>query len=192
MKHEEKLSANVGKKILVVVDVQNDFVKGGVLAYGFPQKSNTESIVAYAKHILDGGNYIIATRDTHHDNYFDTLEGKNLPIKHCIHQTKGWELVDGLKELFYKGQIFDKPTFGTPLVAEQIRSIMEYEDIDEIQLVGYDLSICVLANAVLLRAHFPNKQITVIPALCGDVDKKSFDAAIAVLRNQQIEIADSI
>ena len=185
----------MSKKILLVVDVQNDFDKGGVLPYTYPEKSNTEDICQYAARTLLNGDYVVATRDTHHDNYRETLEGLNLPIPHCIHQTKGWELVKGLMSFAYTGngiQIFDKPTFGTPLVAEYIRGLMLGDEIDEIQVVGYMLSICVLANAVLLRAHFPNKRIKVIPALCGDVDKKSFEAAIAVLLNQQIEIADSL
>lgn len=178
-------------KVLVVVDVQNDFVKGGALGYGYPKKSNTDLLCAYVNKTLQRGDYVIATRDTHHDNYLETLEGKKLPIQHCIHQTHGWELVQGLANLEVANSgivIFDKPTFGTPLVGEYIRKLIDEDSIDEIQLVGYCLSICVLAAAVLLRSRFPNMKISVIKELCGDIDKESFDAALKVLSNQQIEI----
>lgn len=181
----------MGKKVLVVVDVQNDFVKGGCLAYAYPEKSNTQDIVTYALQVLKDGGYVIATRDTHHDNYLETLEGKNLPIKHCIHHTRGWELVDGLQAISSTGNgvfIYDKQTFGTPLVAEHIRNIMDGDEIDEIQMCGYMTSICVLSNAVIMRSRFPNKRIAVIKDLCGDIDEKSQLAALAVLRNQQIEV----
>ena len=189
----ENNKQNMAKKVLVVVDVQNDFVKGGPLAYGYPTKSNTQDICTYVtKSLVVNKDYVVATRDTHHDNYLYTLEGSRLPIMHCIHQTKGWELVDGISCMAYTGngiQIFDKSTFGTPLVAEHIRGLIDSgEDIDEIQICGYRLSICVLAIAVMLRARFPNKKITVLKDLCGDIDEESFNAAIIVLKNQQIEV----
>ena len=182
----------MGKKVLVVVDVQNDFVKGGVLPYGYPEKSNTDEICTYVLKTLKDGDYVIATRDTHHDNYIETLEGQKLPVKHCIHQTNGWELVHGLACLINTASgitVFDKPTFGTPLVAEYIRGIMESEDIDEIQVCGYMTSICVLANAVMLRSRFPNKKITILKDLCGDVDEESQKAALTILSHQQCDIA---
>ena len=180
----------MSKKVLVVVDVQNDFVKGGALPYGYPEKSNTELICDRVRQAVEDGDYVVATRDTHHDNYMDTLEGKNLPVVHCMHETRGWELVDGLKSLAAENKIvvFDKPTFGTPLVAEYIRHLMDVEEIDEIELLGYDLSICVLANAVILRSRFPNKKIKVQMDLCGDVSKETFKAACEVLHMQQIEV----
>lgn len=181
----------MGKKVLVVVDVQNDFVKGGALAYGYPEKSNTEDIATYVTKTLRDGDYVVATRDTHHDNYMDTLEGKKLPVPHCIHQTNGWELVDGLRNVANSGNqitIFDKPTFGTALVAEYIRNLMEGDDIDEIQLAGYCTSICVLANAVILRSRFPNKKITILEDLCGDINETCHKAALTVLVNQQCDI----
>ena len=180
----------MSKKVLVVVDVQNDFVKGGALPYGYPEKSNTEAIARYVYDTRMNGDYVVATRDTHHDNYFETLEGQKLPVKHCIHETKGWQLVDSLKVATGGGKIsiFDKPTFGTALIAEYIRELIVGEDISEIEIIGYDLSICVLANAVILRSRFPNMKITVLKDLCGDVDEASFNAAVKVLQNQQIEV----
>lgn len=180
----------MGKKVIVVVDVQNDFVKGGALPFGYPQKSNTDDIVAYVMRSLDKGNFVFATRDTHHDNYLETLEGQKLPVKHCIHHTSGWELVDALQNAVEKEKIIaiNKITFGTPLVAEYIRSLREEGEISEIEIVGYCTSICVLANAVILRSHFPNMKITVLKDLCGDIDEASHNAALKVLQNQQIEV----
>lgn len=181
----------MSKKVLVVVDVQNDFVKGGALGYGYPKESNTNAVIGYATDAVLNGDYVVATRDTHHGNYPETLEGQKLPVQHCIHQTKGWELIFGLNALARDGKmmVFDKPTFGTPLIAQYVKGLIDGgEDISEIELIGYCTSICVAANAVILRAHFPNKKIVVRQELCGDIDEESHNAALKVLRNQQIDI----
>ena len=179
-------------KVLVVVDVQNDFVKAGALAYGYPEKSNTDGIIAKVKEFLANGDVVIATRDTHHENYLNTLEGKKLPVPHCIHQTKGWELVGELQELANNGKIavVDKPTFGTALVGQFIREMIDkYGPIEEVDVVGYCTSICCAANCSLLRAYMPNQKIVLLQDLCGDINEESHKAALTVLRNQQIEIA---
>ena len=180
----------MANKVLVVVDVQNDFVMGGSLAYGYPEKSNTDAIVAKAKEFLSNGDFVIATRDTHGEDYLETLEGQMLPVKHCIDGTRGWQLVDSLNGLTEHGVIaIDKITFGTSQVGKNVKWLIGHGfDIDEIQVVGYCTSICVLSNAVLLRAAFPNMRITVLKDLCGDIDEESHKAALKVLRNQMIEI----
>lgn len=181
----------MAKKILVVVDVQNDFVKGGALAYGYPEKSNTDNIIAKVKEFLANGDIVIATRDTHHENYLDTLEGKNLPVPHCIHYTNGWELVGELQSLANRGEIavVDKPTFGTSLVGQFIREVADkYGEIDEVDVVGYMTEICVLSNCVLLRAYMPNKKIVVLESLCGSVTEEMHQAALKILRSIQIEV----
>ncbi|MBO6031901.1 MAG: cysteine hydrolase [Prevotella sp.] len=178
-------------KVLVVVDVQNDFAKGGSLAYGYPEKSNTDGIIAKVKEFLANGDVVIATRDTHHENYLNTLEGKNLPVPHCIHHTKGWELVGELQALVNEGQIavVDKPTFGTSLVGQFVRDMIgKYGPIEEVDVCGYVTSICVLANCVMLRSYIPNQKIVLLQNLCGDINEESHKAALTVLRNQQIEI----
>ena len=184
-------------KLLVLVDVQKDFDKGGSLAYGYPEKSNTEAVIKYATKWVqdkDKKNLLFVTKDTHDENYENTLEGKKLPVPHCIKGTEGWELVD---DGDYKYSLVDradfevlKNTFGTFAIADEIRRIEkeDCEEVKEITLTGYDLSICVLAQAVILRAAFPNKRIVVRRDLCGDVNKEAFDAALTVLKNQQIEI----
>lgn len=182
----------MGKKLLVVVDVQNDFVKGGVLAYGYPEESNTEAICDLVKEFLNNGDYVIATRDTHYANYLDTLEGKMLHVKHCIHNTHGWQLVDGLNRLVDEGMIrvVDKETFGTFEIRNLVNQICVCNgcEIDEIHMAGFCTSICTLSNAVILRAKYPDMRIVLHKDLCGDINKESHEAALKVLRNQLIEI----
>lgn len=176
-------------KAIVFVDVQNDFVKGGKLAFGYPIDDNLQKIIDFAKECVNDPNCkIYATRDTHDANYMKTLEGQRLPVEHCIEGTDGWQIVDPLMEvLLGKATFVNKPTFGSydlaDIIAEDFKTTPE-----EIIICGYDLSICCLANAVLLRAKFPNAKITVKTDLCGDVDKVAFDAAVKVLQMQQIDI----
>ena len=181
----------MARKVLVVVDVQNDFAKGGVLAYGYPAESNTGAIISKVKETLENGDFVIATRDTHYEDYLNTLEGKMLPVAHCIFQEKGWELVGELKKMAITGKIavVDKPTFGTTYVGLDIREASaKYGPIDEIEVCGYCTSICVASNCSILRAQFPNTKITLLQDICGDIDEESHKAALKVLRNQQIEI----
>lgn len=199
-------------KMLIVVDAQKDFVKGGCLAYGYPQEDITQKVIDYARQWVgkeetsedgskfyqrdwDSNNILIVTKDTHGPNYASTMEGQKLPVPHCIKGTPGWELVDDASDEYGLGYIADtqifKPTFGTFQIADLIKEYEEdqCEEVDEIQICGFDTSICVLANAVILRAAFPNKKIVLLEKLCGDVNQDCHNAAVAVLRNQQIDIA---
>lgn len=122
--------------------------------------------------------------------YLATLEGQKLPVEHCVEGTDGWQIVDPLMEvLLGKATFVNKPTFGSYDLADIVAEDFGMDGPEEIIICGYDLSICCLANAVLLRAKFPNVKITVRTDLCGDVDKAAFDAAVKVLQMQQIEIA---
>lgn len=188
----------MARQILILVDVQNDFVKGGVLGYGYPEKSNTEALIAYAKEWQKNPSHLlIATADTHPENYLEaTLEGKKLPVPHCIENTKGWRLVfedtkSGYEQLDCN-EVFEKPTFGSEnlvnWIAEEEGAATLEDEFDEIQIAGYCSSICVAANAILLRAKFPNKKIVFLEKLSGDIDETSHKAAIKVMQNQQIEV----
>lgn len=122
--------------------------------------------------------------------YLATLEGQKLPVEHCVEGTDGWQIVDPLMEvLLGKATFVNKPTFGSYDLADIVAEDFGTDGPEEIIICGYDLSICCLANAVLLRAKFPNVKITVRTDLCGDVDKAAFDAAVKVLQMQQVEIA---
>ena len=195
-------------KAIVFIDVQNDFVKGGKLAFGYPAEDNLQKVVNFANECAaDPECKIYATRDTHEatkyifhfegdkkvsepqTGYFATLEGKKLPVEHCVEGDIGWQIVDPLMDvLLGKATFINKPTFGSYDLVGVMQEDFRTEDPEEIILAGYDLSICVLANAVLLRAKYPNAKITVKANLCGDVDKAAFDAAVKVLQMQQIEV----
>lgn len=192
-------------KAVVFVDVQKDFVKGGKLAFGYPTEDNLQKVVDYAKQCADDADCkIYATRDTHEATkwtekdcaqvvcgYLATLEGQKLPVEHCVEGTDGWQIVDPLMEILLgKATFVNKPTFGSYDLADIVAEDFGKVGPEEIIICGYDLSICCLANAVLLRAKYPNVKITVKTSLCGDVDKAAFDAAVKVLQMQQIDIAE--
>ena len=195
-------------KAIVFIDVQNDFVKGGKLAFGYPAEDNLQKVVNFANECAaDPKCKIYATRDTHEatkyifhfegdkkvsepqTGYLATLEGQKLPVEHCVEGDIGWQIVDSLMDvLLGKATFINKPTFGSYDLVGVMQEDFRTEDPEEIVLVGYDLSICVLANAVLLRAKYPNAKIIVKANLCGDVDEAAFNAAVKVLQMQQIEV----
>ena len=196
-------------KAVVFVDVQNDFVHGGALPFGYPLEDNLPKIIDFAKKCVnDPDCKIYATRDTHeksnsipesadgtipekHVGYLSTLEGKKLPVEHCIEGTDGWNVVDSLMDVIHTHCTFVyKPTFGSFDLCEIIDEDIKRNNckIDEIVVLGYCTSICVLSNAVLLRAKFPDMKITVMKDLCGCVSEESHRAALKALEMQQIDV----
>ena len=123
--------------------------------------------------------------------YLATLEGQKLPVEHCVEGTDGWQIVDPLMEvLLGKATFVNKPTFGSYDLLGIFDEDFGGKSPDEITVCGYCTSICVMANAVMLRAKYPNAKITVRADLCGDVDEESHSAALKVLRMQQIDVVD--
>ena len=196
-------------KAVVFVDVQNDFVRGGALPFGYPLEDNLPKIIDFAKKCVnDPDCKIYATRDTHeksnsipesadgtipekHVGYLSTLEGKKLPVEHCIEGTDGWNVVDRLMDVIHTHCTFvNKPTFGSFDLCEIIDEDIKRNNckIDEIVVLGYCTSICVLSNAVLLRAKFPDMKISVMKDLCGCVSEESHRAALKALEMQQIDV----
>ena len=196
-------------KAVVFVDVQNDFVRGGALPFGYPLEDNLPKIIDFAKKCVnDPDCKLYATRDTHeksnsipesadgtipekHVGYFATLEGKKLPVEHCIEGTDGWNVVDSLMDVIHTHCTFvNKPTFGSFDLCEIIDEDIKRNNckIDEIVVLGYCTSICVLSNAVLLRAKFPDMKISVMKDLCGCVSEESHRAALKALEMQQIDV----
>ena len=196
-------------KAVVFVDVQNDFVRGGALPFGYPLEDNLPKIIDFAKKCVnDPDCKIYATRDTHeksnsipesadgtipekHVGYLSTLEGKKLPVEHCIEGTDGWNVVDSLMDVIHTHCTFvNKPTFGSFDLCEIIDEDIKRNNckIDEIVVLGYCTSICVLSNAVLLRAKFPDMKISVMKDLCGCVSEESHRAALKALEMQQIDV----
>ena len=182
------------KRVVVFVDVQNDFVKGGALAYGYPSNDIVPRIADYAKHCCDEGDFIIFTMDTHDEDYLATLEGKKLPVPHCIEGTHGWELAPAIKEVIYGNPLqnirtFTKTTFGCQALPQAVKDVRdERGGLDEIVVCGLMAEICVLANVVLLRTSFPNTKISVKAELCGSVSKEDYEASMRMFNALQIEV----
>ena len=171
-------------KILIVVDMQNDFIDGS-LANPAAQKIIPE-MVGFIKQF----NKVIFTRDTHEVNYLETAEGKSLPIKHCIRKTDGWNIRRELEDaaldspnMKYIGYI-DKPTFGYM----DWKLNLNYDD--EIVMVGTCTDICVISNALILKAKYPENKITVVGHLCAGLTEEKHKAALNVMRSCQIEVLD--
>lgn len=171
------------KKVLIVVDMQKDFVDG---ALGTKEAvSIVDNVVAKIKD-FDGD--VIATYDTHGENYMDTQEGKKLPVPHCIKGTEGWKLDKKVQEaLDEKGftEVY-KPTFGSVDLVEMIRKY-DVED-TQIQLIGLCTDICVVSNALLLKANFPEMNISVDAACCAGVTPEKHLAALETMSSCQIEV----
>lgn len=168
------------KKLLIVVDMQNDFVDGSL------GTKEAEGIVAHVKakveQYQEQGDTVIFTRDTHTEAYLDTQEGKKLPVVHCVKGTKGWEIIDCLQP--YVQTLFDKPTFGSVELAH----VVARGGYEQIELVGLCTDICVVSNALLLKAALPEIQICVDSACCAGVTPASHEAALTTMKMCQIEV----
>lgn len=171
------------KKILVVVDMQKDFVDG-TLGTQEAQKIVAGIIRRIKEYPKEN---VFATRDTHTEDYLETSEGKHLPVVHCIRGSEGWQVVEEIEALILPDHIIDKPTFGSLKLALQLKKISEQEEI-AIELVGVCTDICVVSNALLLKAQMPEVPITVNSACCAGVTPQSHDAAIQTMKMCQIEI----
>ena len=162
------------KKLLIVVDMQNDFITGTL---GSPQ---AELILPKVKAKIaaykEKGYKIIFTRDTHEDNYLTTQEGSFLPVTHCIKGTKGHLIADGLET--EGAEIFDKPTFGSLELADKAAA----EKADEIELCGLCTDICVVSNALILKARLPETKISVDATFCAGVTEESHNAALLTMK----------
>ena len=166
-------------KILIVVDMQNDFIDG---ALGTPE---AVAIVPYVKAAIeDFDGKVIFTRDTHLDNYMDTQEGKNLPVRHCIKGTPGWEICPELESL-RKTEAIDKLTFGSSALPQVLAA---EENMESITLVGLCTDICVISNAMLCKAFFPEIPIYVDAKACAGVTPQSHENALAAMKMCQIHI----
>ncbi len=168
-------------KILIVVDMQNDFIDGTL------GTAEAISILPQVQRKINLyrtlGFPILFTRDTHTQNYMDTQEGQNLPVPHCIQNTPGWEISSALEVA--NSTIINKPSFGSTDLAKYIRE--NYKDA-EIELVGLCTDICVISNALLLKAYFPENKIRVDSSCCAGVTPQSHKNALDAMQMCQIII----
>ena len=164
------------KKTLIVIDMQNDFIDGAL------GTKEAQAIVPNVKKKIEEykarGDEIIFTRDTHFEKYLETNEGKHLPVEHCIRNTHGWHIADGLAT---DGcDCVDKITFGW--------TKWYGYDFEEIELVGLCTDICVVSNALILKATFPEINITVDASCCAGVTPESHQAALTTMKMCQINV----
>ena len=164
------------KKTLIVVDMQKDFVDG---ALGSKEAvAIVENVKKKIAEYQADGNQIIFTRDTHQADYLSTNEGKNLPVEHCIEGTEGWQLYEGMEA---EGALYiNKPTFG-------YLNWGEYQ-FEEVELVGLCTDICVVSNALILKATFPEIEVSVDASCCAGVTPESHAAALTTMKMCQVKV----
>ena len=166
------------KKTLIVVDMQNDFID---MALGTKEAvAIVPKVKEKIQEYVQNGDEIIFTRDTHSENYLQTPEGKKLPVKHCIKRTKGWQIAN---RLYVEGcKIIDKPNFGWLHWNE--------EHLEEVEIIGLCTDICVVSNALLLKANFLKTKISVDAKCCAGVTVDSHNAALMTMKMCQIDVKE--
>ena len=171
------------RKLLIVIDMQNDFIDA---ALGTAEAVAIVDAVKEKIRSYPAGD-VIATMDTHGENYMETQEGQNLPVPHCIRGTEGWEIRPDIRELLTEARIYEKPTFGSLEMAKDLQELSRTEEI-ELEMIGLCTDICVVSNALLLKAAMPEVKITVDAACCAGVTPEKHQAALETMRSCQIHI----
>lgn len=173
------------RKLLIVIDMQNDFIDAAL---------GTKEAVAIVDAVKEKirsypAENVIATMDTHAENYLETQEGHNLPVVHCVKGTDGWQIRPEIADLLKGAKIYEKPTFGSTAMAADLRELSEKEEI-ELELVGLCTDICVVSNALLLKASMPEVKISVDAACCAGVTPEKHAAALETMRSCQIHVVN--
>ena len=174
------------RRILIVIDMQNDFIDAAL------GTKEAEAIVEAVKEKIRSfpAENVIATMDTHGENYMETQEGKYLPVPHCIKGTNGWKLRPDIAGLLEGAKIYEKPTFGSTALAADLQALSQKEEI-ELELIGLCTDICVVSNALLLKAFMPEVKISVDAGCCAGVTPEKHLAALETMRSCQIQIAEA-
>ena len=175
-------------KYLIVVDMQKDFINGSL------GTGEAEKIVGKVKDKIEKAaneRKVFFTMDTHGTDYLETMEGKILPVSHCVENTEGWqvvpELLEALKNKGLTPNMVRKKTFGSVELANILKGLDEKEKIEEIEIIGLCTDICVISNALLLKAFFPEVKIKVDPACCAGVTPASHENAIEAMKMCHID-----
>ncbi len=176
--------------VLVVVDMQNDFVSGAL-----GTQEAFDIVPCVVGRVVDGlnrGETILFTRDTHEEDYLGTQEGRKLPVPHCIRGTEGWEIIPQLQE--YAPHPIDKPTFGSRELGALLRARDEdlrrqrQPGVGKVTLIGVCTDICVLSNALLVKAFLPEAEIVVEAGCCAGVTPQAHRTALEAMRACQITV----
>lgn len=174
-------------KLLVVVDMQNDFIDG---ALGTPEAvAIVPNVAAKVKQYVKNGDKVVYTRDTHFSHtYAESLEGKNLPVPHCMQYSEGWQLRPEVYEL--GSPIFNKVTFGFDGWMHHLTydNIIDPNELESIEIVGLCTDICVISNAMILKAQFHETPIIVDSSCCAGVTPESHENALNAMKMCQIEV----
>ena len=172
-------------KVLIAVDLQNDFIDG---ALGTPEAS--AMLPAALRRIREFDGPVLFTRDTHGPDYPQTREGRVLPVPHCIAGTDGWQIAPSLQP--YAAEIIDKPTFGSTALAQMLSAINQGTPVEKITLIGLCTDICVISNALLLKAFLPEAEIAVDASCCAGVTPESHKNALAAMKACQITVEHEV
>lgn len=168
-------------KVLVVVDMQNDFIDGAL-----GTKEAVEIVSKVKEKIKKFAGEIVFTRDTHFENYSTTQEGQKLPVPHCIKGSGGWQLEETIEALRTpEMKVFDKPTFGSVELAEYLK---ENKELESVTLIGLCTDICVISNAMVIKAFLPEVKVMVEEKCCAGVTPESHNNALEAMKMCQIEI----
>ena len=168
-------------RVLVIVDMQNDFIDG---ALGTAEaRAILPALQKKLEEYRRAGDTVLFTRDTHTAEYLSTQEGKNLPVSHCIRGTEGWQIHPSLDTA--NCRIFDKPAFGSVELGRYIASLPRLE---QVELAGVCTDICVISNAMLVKNRFPELQVIVDAACCAGVMPETHMTALRAMDMCQIEI----
>lgn len=173
------------RDVLIVVDMQNDFIDGAL------GTAEALAIVPKVKARIEGfEGRVIFTRDTHQAGYLETQEGRKLPVPHCIEGSWGWQIRPELEALRREAAV-DKPGFGSTKLAELLRDVNAAEGIGSVTLVGLCTDICVISNALLIKAYLPEVPVKVDADCCAGVSPESHENALSAMAMCQIEILRS-
>lgn len=172
------------KKFLIVVDMQKDFIDGSLGT--IEAQAIVPAAVRRIRACREEGYTVIGTLDTHEENYLDTAEGKKLPVRHCIRGTAGWQLDQRVAAAMEGCALLEKPTFGSVRLPGLIRELAGGGEGISIELLGLCTDICVISNALLLKAHFPEAAIAVRADCCAGVTPEKHRAALETLQSCQI------
>ena len=173
-------------KALSIVDMQNDFIRG---ALGSKEAvAIVNNVKERAEKLVSEGYTAFFTRDTHDEHYMETLEGKYLPVKHCIDNSDGWQIIPELINI--SGFYLRKYTFGHNAWDKMFNMIFRNDKVEEIELMGVCTDICVVSNALVLRMLYPNTEITVHANCCAGVTPEKHKAALEVMKSCQINVVE--
>ena len=181
-------------KVLVIVDMQNDFVKG---VLGSEEAKEIVSSIVSKIEACDAKTLVVFTQDTHQEDYLATQEGKNLPVEHCIDVTKGWDIDERIVQAFNSNELiprmktgntmcntFQKDTFGCLELAETIEKYTHC--IESIELCGLCLDICVITNAVLLKTYLPEVRVSIDTKCCASTSRTAHESTKILMKSLQI------